>query len=114
MKQQRKLRKTNIKKGDTVVILTGKDKGKQGRVLRVDYKKARVTVEGINLVRKTVRRSQQYPQGGIIDLEMPLDISNVMLICPKCNKRTKIIRKTIENGKRVRVCKKCNEIIDKV
>ncbi len=114
MEKKRKLRKANIKKGDMVVILAGKDKGKQGKVLNVDYKKARVTVERINLVRKSVRRSQMYPQGGIIDLEAPIDISNVKLICPKCNQRTKIMRKTIENGKRVRVCKKCNEIIDKV
>ncbi len=70
--------KANIKKGDVVVVLAGSDKGKKGKVLRVDRKAGRVTVEGVNVQKKTMRRSQERPQGGIMDVEGPVDISNVM------------------------------------
>lgn len=70
--------KANIKKGDVVVVLAGSDKGKKGKVLRVDRKAGRVTVEGVNVQKKTMRRSQERPQGGIMDVEGPIDISNVM------------------------------------
>ncbi len=109
-----KLKKVNIKKGDGVVVLTGKDKGKQGKVLNIDYKTGRVLVEGVNVAKKAVRRSEQYPQGGIIDMELTIDISNIKLVCPKCNKPTKVTWKKLENGNRVRICKECNEIIDKI
>ena len=110
-----KLKKVQIKKGDTVKILTGKDKGKQGRVLQLDYQKNKITVERVNIVKKAIRPSQQNQKGGIIDLSLPVHISNVQLICPKCNKPTSVTRKII-NEKKLRVCKneKCNEIIDKV
>ncbi|MBN1897661.1 MAG: 50S ribosomal protein L24 [Spirochaetes bacterium] len=103
-----------IKKNDTVMILTGKAKGKQGKVLSVDYKNGRITVEGINLVKKAVRKSQQYPQGGIIDYEAPVNITNANILCPKCNKKTRIAKKILDNGNHVRICRRCNEIIDKV
>ncbi len=112
-KMVNKLKKVQIKKGDTVKLITGKDKAKQGRILLVDYKNHKVTVEGINMAKKTMRPSQQNPKGGIIDISLPVHISNVRLICSKCNKPAKIFRKKI-NDKGVRVCKKCNEIIDKV
>lgn len=110
-----KLKKPQIKKGDTVVALTGKDKGKKGRVLIVDYKNHKITVESINVAKKAIRPSQQNQKGGIIDISLPIHISNVRLICPKCNKPTKVTRKLV-NNKKVRICKndKCNEVIDKV
>jgi len=111
--EKRRIRKTGIKRGDTVYILTGKDKGKEGKVLEVIYKRGLVVVEKVNMVKKAVRPTQQMPQGGIIEIESPIHISNVKLICPKCNAKTRIKRKKI-NGKSVRVCVKCNEIIDKV
>ncbi len=110
---KRRITKTNIKKGDTVIVITGKEKGKQGKVLEIIYKKGQIVVERINMVKKAVRPNQQMQQGGIIEIEAPLNISNVNLVCPKCNQKTKVTRKEV-NGKRVRVCKKCNEIIDKV
>ena len=119
MKKKKKvfesLIKPNVKKGDTVKLLCGKDKGKQGRILSVDYARGRVTVEGANMVKKAVRPSQQNQKGGIIDMAQPVHISNVQLICPKCNQSTRVLRKTV-NNKRVRVCRneKCNEIMDKV
>jgi len=114
-KVMERLKKTFVKKGDTVKVLVGKDKGKQGRVLRVDYKNHKVTVEGVNIVKKAIRPNQQNPQGGIIEVAMPLHISNVKVVCPKCGKPTKIGRKIV-NDKKVRFCKHkdCNEIIDKV
>lgn len=109
-----KLTKSQLKKGDTVTVLTGKDKGKQGRVLIVDYNNHKVTVEGVNIVKKAVRPSQQNQKGGIMEVALAVHISNVALICPKCNKQTKVTRKEV-NSKKVRVCKnkKCNEVIDK-
>jgi len=109
----RKLKKVQAKKGDTVKILAGKDKGKQGRILFIDYKNHKVTVEGVNMAKKAIRPNQQNPKGGIIDMALPIHISNIRLICPKCNNLTRITRKKV-NEKSVRVCKKCNEIIDKV
>ncbi|MBU1076905.1 MAG: 50S ribosomal protein L24 [Spirochaetes bacterium] len=109
-----KLVKVQIKKGDTVVLLSGKDKGKQGRVLVVDYTRHKVTVEGMNNAKKAVRPSQQNQKGGIVDVALPVHISNVKLICPKCSKPANVTRKVM-NNKKVRVCKneKCKEVIDK-
>ena len=106
--------KVRVKKNDRVKVLSGKDKGKSGRVLFVDTKKGRVIVEGLNVVKKTQRPSQQNQKGGIIDLEAPLHISNVLVVCPKCDKPSRIAKKTLENNKRVRICGRCGEILDKV
>ncbi len=103
-----------VKKNDRVVLITGKDKGKTGKVLFVDRKKGRVIVEGLNMVKKTLRPSQQNPKGGIIDIEAPVHISNVMVVCPKCDRGVRVKKKMLEDGKRVRVCGKCGEILDKV
>lgn len=110
-----KLTKARVKKGDTVKLLTGKDKGKQGRVLIVDYKSHKVTVEGVNIAKKAIRPSQQSQKGGIIDMAMPVHISNLKIVCPKCGQAVKVSKKIV-NNKSVRVCKnkKCNEILDKV
>jgi len=107
-----------IKKEDNVEVISGKEKGKTGKVIQVDRKKGRVLIEGINLVRKTMRKSKNNPNGGIKDIEAFLDISNVMLVCPKCNKRTRVgfkIKKDSSKSQkvlRVRVCKKCKNEID--
>lgn len=101
-----------VKKGDTVIVLSGKDKKKKGRVLMVMPKKEKVVVEGVNILKKHQKPSRKYPQGGIIEKEFPIHISKVMLVCPKCDKPTRIGAKILENGKKVRVCKKCKEVID--
>lgn len=101
-----------IKKGDTVIVLTGKNKGKQGRVLSVLPKKQRVIIEGLNIIKKHMKPNKQYTQGGIIEREAPIHISNVMLVCPKCNKPTRIANAILDNDKKQRKCKKCNEVID--
>ena len=105
--------KMRIKKGDTVRVIAGKDAGKEGKVLSRDLGKDRVIVEKINFVTKSVRPSQKDPRGGLVKKEAPLSASNVMLVCPKCGKATRVSRKFTADGKKVRVCKKCGEIIDK-
>lgn len=101
-----------IKKEDTVLVIAGKEKGKRGRVLSVMPSKDQLTIERINIIKKHMKPSRKYSQGGIIEKEAPVHISNVMLICPKCSKTTRIANLTLESGKRVRVCKKCKEVID--
>lgn len=100
-----------IKKNDNVKVLAGKDVGKSGRVLEVDRKKGRVLVEGVNLVKKTLRKTQENPNGGIKEIEAFLDVSNVQIICPKCKKSTRISFK-ISEDKKTRLCKKCGAEIE--
>ena len=92
----------NIKKGDTVRVLSGKDKGKEGQVVRSLPSKQRVVVEKVNMVKKAMRPTQQNPQGGIMSVEAPIHVSNVMLICPSCKEATRVNIKR-EDGKKVRV-----------
>lgn len=101
-----------IKKNDTVVVLTGKNKGKSGRVLSVLPSKEKLIIEGINIVKKHMKPNKQYSQGGIIDKEAPVHISNAMLICPKCSKPTRIGNTLLDEGRKARTCKKCKEVID--
>ena len=96
-----------IKTKDTVVVLSGKDRGKQGEVIAVNHEKNTVTVEGVNQVQKHVRRSQRNMQGGRLTKVMPLPVGKVMLVCPKCNKPTRVGYQFDENAKKYRVCKKC-------
>ena len=103
-----------VKKNDRVKIVAGKDKGKSGKVLFVDTKKLNLIVEGLNLVRKTRRPDQKNQKGGIIDIEAPVNISNVMVLCPKCGKASRVGKKELSDGKNVRICGKCSEILDKV
>lgn len=100
----------HIKKKDKVIILTGKDKGKTGEVLRILPEKGRVIVSKVNFIKKHTRGTQTQP-GGIHEKEAPLNISNVMLVCNKCNKPTRIKRETLADGQKVRMCKKCGEIL---
>ena len=102
----------HVKKNDTVVVLSGKDKNKRGKVLGVEPKRNKVLVDGVNVVRRhTKPRPPRLPQGGIIEKTLPIDLSNVMLVCPKCDKPTRIAAKVNADGTRSRACKHCNEII---
>ena len=103
----------NIKKGDTVRVLSGKDKGKEGQVVRSLPSKQRVVVEKVNMVKKAMRPTQQNPQGGIMSVEAPIHVSNVMVICPECKQPTRVSHRVNEAGKKVRVCKKGGKDIDK-
>jgi len=104
--------RVHVKKGDTVMVITGKSIGKKGKVLSVDTAKSRVIVEGVNIVKRHTRPTRQMPQGGIIEKEAPVASSNVMLYCPKCNRPTRIGRQVLADGTKTRVCKKCGEVID--
>ncbi len=100
-----------IKKGDKVKILSGKDKGKAGKVLQIFNKRNKISIEGANLLFKNMRPKKQGEKGQRIQFPAPISIGNVTLVCPKCNKTTRLGFKILENKKKVRVCKKCKEII---
>lgn len=105
-------KKMPVKSGDQVIVITGKDKGKKGRVLQAYPKTGRVLVEGVNLVKKHTRPSQANPQGGIVTQEAPIDVSNVMLVDPKTGGPTRVGYQ-VQNDKKVRVAKKSGAIIEK-
>lgn len=98
-----------VKKGDKVYVLTGKDRDKTGTVSKVLLEKGKVIVDGVNIVKKTVKGSQKNPQGGIIEKSAPINVSNVQVICPNCNKSAKTAMKVLKNGKKERVCRKCGK-----
>lgn len=105
--------KMYIKKEDRVVVISGKDKGKKGKVLVAEPKNGRVVVEKVNMVTKHEKPKGQGKPGGIVHQEAPIDASNVMLVCAKCGQPTRIAFKLLENESKVRVCKKCGETFDK-
>ncbi len=102
-----------IKKNDTVMVIAGKEKGKTGRVFRVMSKEDRLLVEKINIVKRHTRPTSTNRQGGIIEKEAPIHVSNVMVVCPKCGKTTRVSH-SFEGENKVRVCKKCGSPMDKV
>ena len=102
----------SIRTGDKVQVIAGKDKGKEGRILRAFPESQRVVVEGANFIKKAQRPTQKSPQGGILQREGTIHVSNVMLLCPSCGEATRVARKR-EDGIRIRVCKKCGNDIDK-
>ena len=109
--------KMRIKVGDTVEVITGKDRStrtrvRRGKVINVDPIRNRVTVDGINIMRKAVRQTQQMRQGGIMETPASLDASNVMLVCPDCGKRSRVGKREREDGTKVRVCKACGTDIN--
>lgn len=104
--------KINIKKDDKVKIIAGKDSGKIGKVLKVDHKKGRLLVEKINMVKRHTRPTQKNRQGGIIEKEMPIQWSNVMVMCNKCVTPARVKMQRLEDGNKVRVCAKCGETLD--
>ena len=101
-----------IRKDDTVLVIKGKDRGKKGKVRFAHPKKQQLIVEGINFIKKHSKAKGAARQAGIIDLEAPVHISNVMLFCDKCNKPGRIGFRTLEDGRRVRICLTCREVID--
>ncbi len=101
-----------IRKNDNVLVIAGKDRGKKGKVRFAYPKKQRVIVEGVNFIKKHSKARGAARQAGIIDLEVPLHVSNVMLVCDKCNKPTRIGFRTLEDGRKVRFCKACGEVIE--
>ncbi len=101
-----------IRKNDTVIILAGKDRGKRGKVRRALPGKNRVLVEGLNMIKRHSRARRAARQAGIIELEAPLHVSNVMLLCNKCGKPTRVGFRFLDDGKKVRVCRSCAEAID--
>ena len=101
-----------IRKEDTVLVIAGKDRGKRGKVRFAYPKKQKVLVEGINFVKKHSRARGAVRQAGIIDLEVPIHISNVMLLCNKCNQPVRLGFEKLEDGRRVRICRSCREVID--
>jgi large subunit ribosomal protein L24 len=102
----------HIKKDDFVKVIAGRDRGKQGKVLRVFPKQGRVMVERVHMVKRHTRPTQQMQQGGIIEREGTIHISNVMLLCTKCDRGVRIGHRILENGKKVRVCRRCGESFD--
>ncbi|HHY92512.1 MAG TPA: 50S ribosomal protein L24 [Firmicutes bacterium] len=105
--------KVHVKKGDTVMVIAGKDRGKKGKILRVFPAEGRVLVEGLNMVKRHTRPTQKVQQGGIISKEAPLDASNVQLVCASCGKPARTGTKILSDGRRVRFCKSCGEVVDK-
>ena len=105
---------TPIRRNDTVSINTGKDSGKRGRVLRVLPLKNRLIVEGVNLIKRHTRPNpQRNVKGGIVEREASLHASNVQLVCPECGAQTRIGRRVLADGRKVRICRKCEGVVDK-
>jgi large subunit ribosomal protein L24 len=106
-------KKLNVRKGDKVLLLSGKDKGKKGKVISTMPAVGRIKVEGINMVKKHAKPTPKVPQGGIREMEGAFAHSKVMVICPACSKPTRVGKKVQADGRRVRSCKKCGESLDK-
>ena len=99
-----------IKKGDTVLILSGKDRGRTGKIGKVFPKRKKIIIDGINIVKKHVRPRKQNQKGEVVEVPAPFDMSNAKLICPKCNKPVRVGYKVVDD-KKIRICKKCREEI---
>ncbi|MBX3237987.1 MAG: 50S ribosomal protein L24 [Nitrospiraceae bacterium] len=104
--------KTKIRKGDTVIVVTGRERGKSGKVLSVDRVKGKVVVEKLNMIKRHTKPNQQLKQGGIIERESPLEISNVMFLCPVTHKPTRLGVKRQDDGRRARLSKKSKELVE--
>ena len=105
---------TPIRKNDNVLVTTGKDRGKKGRVIRVVPEKNRLIVEGVNLIKRHTRPNPaKNIKGGVVQREAALHASNVQLVCPECGAQTRIGHKVLEDGRKVRICRKCEGVVDK-
>ena len=104
----------NLKKDDIVQVIAGKEKGKKGKVMALFPEEGRVQVEKLNIFKRHIKADQKNNQGGIVEREGKINVTNVLLVCDKCGKGVRIKRKKLEDGKRVRICCKCGEVIDKV
>ena len=107
------VKKMAIRRGDRVVVLSGKDKGKKVKVITALPAAGRLKVEGVNIIKKHAKPTQKVPQGGIREMEAAIPASKVMVICPACDKPTRVGKKVLSDGRRVRACKKCGESLDK-
>jgi large subunit ribosomal protein L24 len=106
--------RTRLKKNDTVEVLLGKDAGKRGKILKVLPKKSRIIVQGVGFIKRHTRPNpQRNIKGGIAEREAPIHISNVMIVCGDCGKRTRIGAKKLEDGRKVRICRKCEGVLDR-
>lgn len=105
--------KFKLKKDDPIIVTTGKDKGKKSKILKVLKEEKKVLAENINVVKRHMKPSQLNPDGGIVEKEKPIDISNVMYLCPKCQKGVRLGIKVLQDGTKQRFCKSCGEIVDK-
>jgi large subunit ribosomal protein L24 len=99
-----------IKKGDKVKIISGKDKGREGQIAKVFTKSNKIMIPGLNIYRKHIKKNEQMPKGGVVELPRPINVSKIMLICPKCAKATRVGYQ-IEGKKKFRICKKCESKI---
>lgn len=106
-------KKLNVRRGDRVVVLSGKDKGKKGKVIATYPGTGRVKVEGVAMIKKHAKPTRKVPQGGIREMEAALPASKVMVLCPACSKATRVARKKLADESRVRSCRKCGESLDK-
>ena len=104
---------SHVRRGDTVGVIAGRERGKRGKILRVLMDKGRVLVEHVNMIKKHQRPTQKLRQGGIIEREGPLALSNVLLVCARCDKPARTGIKILADGRKVRTCKRCGESIDK-
>jgi large subunit ribosomal protein L24 len=98
-----------LKKNDKVIVLTGKDKGKIGAVLKIDTEKGRAIIEKLNIVKRHSKAGAKGAKGGIVEKESPIQISNLMVICSKCAEPTRVRKKILDDGSKIRTCKKCGE-----
>lgn len=105
--------KLHVKKGDTVKVISGKEKGKSGKILKAFPAKGRIIIEHLNMIKKHTKRRSQGQGGGIIEREGTINASNVMLVCPSCRQATRLGKKLLEDGSKARVCKKCGEVVDR-
>ena len=103
----------HVRRGDTVGVISGRERGKRGKVLRVLHDKGRVLVENVNMIKKHQRPTQKVRQGGIIEREGPLPVSNVLLVCARCDRPVRHGIRILADGRKQRVCKRCGESIDK-
>ena len=105
---------TPIRKNDNVLVVTGKNRGAKGRVLKVDPTKNRLVVEGVNIIKRhTKPNPQRNIKGGVVEREASVHASNVQLLCPECGKQTRVGRKVLGDGRKVRICRKCEGVVDK-
>ena len=102
-----------VRRGDRVVVLSGKDKGKKGKVIASFPRLNKVKVEGVNIIKKHAKPTRKVPQGGIREMEAAIPAPKVMVVCPACSKPTRVAAKDVSDGKRVRACRKCGESLDK-
>jgi len=101
-----------IRKNDTILVIAGKDKGKKGKVRYAYPKEERLLVDGINFIKRHTRATKQIRQAGIIEREAPIRVSNVMLMCSRCNRPARVGFQILDDGRKVRVCRSCGEVID--